>query len=185
MRTVSNYFDVGKNYPAFMSHWIEMSLSPHLFCAVGVLTLDLPSLAISLLFPPYKIFSPIRASGLNKSNLSCRKRKYWKALMYFMVISCDRGRGREKQYVSILEEEEVMLLWHLYNLPQTVTESNESDGGTKRVGQGQRWHGSCRNWTPFKTPGVSWNYQRLSGTGACHLFIALAPSILMLGYYSV
>lgn len=53
-----------------------------------------------------------------------------------MVISCDRGGGEEHQCVSVLEEEEVMVLQYLYSLPQTVTTSNGSDRGTKGWGRG-------------------------------------------------
>ncbi|TDH01925.1 hypothetical protein EPR50_G00167860 [Perca flavescens] len=48
------------------------------------------------------------------------------------MISCDRGGGGEQQHVNIVEEEEVMVLQHLY-IPQTVTTSNGSDRGTKGV----------------------------------------------------
>lgn len=126
---------------------------PHLFLSCGCFALNLPFLAISSLFFPHKLCCPIHASALNKSNLSCWERKYWKRLMYFMVISCDRGRGRELLRVSILEEEEVMVLLHLCSLPQTVTKNNGSDRGTKGWGRG------CRDWRPFKSLGVGGNYQ--------------------------
>lgn len=132
------------------------SSSPFLRCRC--LTLDLLFFLPSLLsFPSHKIFRAIHASGLKKSNLSCWKRKCWKPLVYFMVISCDRGGGGEQQLVSTLKVEEVMVLPHLYSLPQTVTTSNGSDIGTKRVGQ--RWRGGCRDWRPFDTPVVAENGQ--------------------------
>lgn len=77
-----------------------------------------------------------------------------------MVISCDRGGGGEQQLVSALEVEEVMILLHLYSLPQTVSTSNGSDRGTKRVGQ--RWRGGCRDWSPFNTPVVEEKWPKLS-----------------------
>ncbi len=100
------------------------------------------------LLSPHEIFCPIRASSLNKSNLSCWKRKYWKLLMYFMVISCGRGGG-EQQRVTAVEEEEVMVLRHLYSLPQTVTTSNGTIEGQKGGTEV-----ACRDWSPDKTPGV-------------------------------
>lgn len=106
-------------------------LSPHLFLCFWCCSSDLPCLTISSFFSPHEIFCPTRASGLNKSNLSCRKRKYRKPLVYFMVISCDRGGGGEQQRVTRVEEEEVMVFRHLYSLPRTVTTSNGTDRGTK------------------------------------------------------
>ncbi len=84
----------------------------------------------------YKIFCPIRASGLNKSNLSCWERKHWKPLMYFMIISCDReGGGGEQQRVSTLVEV-VMVFLHLWSFPKTMTKTNGRNEGTKGWGRG-------------------------------------------------
>lgn len=171
MRTVSNYFDAGRNYPAFMFHWIELLLSPPSppFCAVGVL------LEIWLLLPSLSSFSPhIKYSAafvpVVRTRAICHvgKGSTESCSEYFMVISCDRGGGGEQQRVSILEEEEVMVLWHLDSLTQTVTRSNGSDRGTERVGQ--TCHGSCRDWSPGKTPAAPPIY---------------CSRVLMLGNYKV
>lgn len=86
------------------------SSSPFLCCCF--FTLDL-SFSCRLVFSSHKIFGPIHASGLNKSNLSCWKRKHLKPLMCSMVISCDRGGGGEQQHVGTLLVEEVMVFLHL------------------------------------------------------------------------
>lgn len=103
MRTVSNYFDAGTNYPAFMFHWIEMLFLLTFLCAVGYLTSGLAfSCHLFLHFFLHKIFCRVRDSFSNKSNLSRWKRKHWKR-RYFMVIACDRvggGGGGEQQRVS-------------------------------------------------------------------------------------
>lgn len=150
-RTVSNYF-IKKNKKitqrSCFTEWKCFLLLTFFLCC-GCFALDLAFLAISSFLPTFlppriKYCAPIHASGLNESNLSCCRRKYWKPLMYFMVISCDRGRERKQQRVSLLEVEEVMVPLHLCSLPQTVTKNN-----------GSEWtNGRGRGWSAFKTPGV-------------------------------
>lgn len=107
--------------------------SPFLCC--WCFASDLPFLTISSIFLSREIFWPIHASGSNKSNLSCWRRKYRKPLMYLMVISRHRRGGGEQQRVRIVEEEEIMVHRYLDSFTQTVTTSNGSDGGTKGWGR--------------------------------------------------
>lgn len=95
-----------------------------------------------------------------------------------MVTSSDRRRGGQQQCDSLPEEEEVMVLRHLYSLPQTVTMSNRSDRGTRRVGQRQMWHGGRRGWSPFKTPSVGEHDQKLPEMELTAFFVALNVGML-------